>query len=117
MAFNYTGLKTTATNLIQNFGGTVSLVVITPGTYNTATGETDNTETETEVSGVKIDFNKNEIDGTIVKANDIKIYLPADTTISKTDKIKLSGNTYNIIDIKEVKPGDTILYYELQVRK
>ena len=115
--FDYSKLQTTATNLIQKFGGTVSVIVVSKGTYNTATGVVNDTTTETEVSGVKVDFKKNEIDGTLVKLNDIKIYLPSTVEVSKIDKLKISGNTYNIIDIKEVKPADTFLYYELQVRK
>ena len=117
MSTDYLGLQNTAKSLIENFGSTIPIKKISAETYNTITGEVATTETTSTIYAVKINYNRNEINDTSILIDDIKLYIAGDTKIEQTDKLVIEGNEYNIINITEIKPANTVVYYEVQVRK
>jgi hypothetical protein len=73
------------------------------------------TNSDQTIKGVVKDYSAFEIDGTLVMQGDKKIILGA--TYAPTTAMKIvDGIEMSIVSVKEIKPGDTVLAYEVQVR-
>jgi hypothetical protein len=119
-AFNYTKLQATAQRLITKFGKEWTVRRLTKGTYNPAanTRSTDATTNYT-AKAVRTEYKAYQIDGEVIQRGDFKLLLEAAglaITPATTDKMVDGSAIYQIINIKEIKPASTILYYEIQVR-
>ena len=67
-----------------------------------------------------MDYRNSDIDGTLVKQGDKKIYLSTDgltVTPAASDEITLDGAVLSVIDVKPLSPGGTVVYYEIQARR
>jgi hypothetical protein len=117
MAVNYTNLQKTADNLINNFGGTATLIKVTNGVYDPSTGEVTNVPTESTITIVQSKFKTMEIDGTNIQTNDLKLLLKAGSNVEIKDKIKINNVTYNVINVTPTQPGNIKTHYIVQVRK
>jgi len=117
--FNYTALVATASRLISNFGG-VGVVTRTAGaTFNPATGNyTGGTTTTITGKGVRIEFDKSEIDGSVIQAGDVRILFDADGgTPINDDNLSFNSTNYRVMNVKPQSPSGTDIYYELQCRR
>jgi hypothetical protein len=103
-----------ATDLIGEFGR--SLTLRAKNTSGDAWNPVEGAPTDTSVTGVVVFYGANEIDGTLIQSNDKRCMI--DSTVAPTVKMSIidGGTTYKIIDIEEVKPGDTTILYKLQLR-
>jgi len=74
--------------------------------------------TDTALNAVVTNFDKGEIDGTEILANDLKIIADSQKAISKSDgdQILIGSTTYRIMAIREINPAGTVLAYEIQAR-
>lgn len=117
MAFNYANAQATAERLIAQFGQTATL------TKYTSTGTAyapSRSATGYGVIVVIMDYRNSEIDGTLVKQGDKRIYLSTDgltVTPATTDTITLESVVHLIIDVRPLSPGGTVVYYEIQARR
>lgn len=119
MTFDYASLATTAAEQIADKGRDVQLVYKTAGTYNPATDKLDNDVEETvTVKALVTNYNKRDISGGLVEANDLQVIIAADgiTKPKTSDKI-LDDEEFTIVSVSEIKPGATAMLYKLQVRK
>jgi hypothetical protein len=117
---NYDGLTAATISLIADAGRAVSLVYTTQGTYNPSDDEIySQAETSETVYMVITNFKKSDVDGTLIKAGD-RLALLANDNLSRApktgDKVE-DSETYTIVGIEEIKPGDTVLLYKLQLRR
>lgn len=122
MTYDYTGLKDTASRLVQDKGQTVIYKRISSA-YNTATGSTTKTTTTYSLVAVVLDYSmaiKSKADS-LVKVNDRKVLVAAkDLAVTPTtnDLITIGGVDYTVIAVPKIyNPGGTALLYELHVRK
>lgn len=106
---------------VSDKGRSVTLTYTTQGTYDpgddTFTGQTTTTQT---VKAVILNFRRAEIDGTLIKNGDRRALVAPDnlTRAPKTgDTITDGSEVFSIQNVEEVKPGDTVLLYKLQLRK
>ena len=74
--------------------------------------------TDTALNAVVINYDKSEIDGTEILANDLKIIADSAKVISKADgdQILIGSSTYRIVEVREINPAGTVLAYEIQAR-
>lgn len=119
---DYSGLTATSIAQIADKGRAVSLVFKTQGTYTASTDSFSGKTTATQsVSMVITDYNKNEIDGTMIKTGDRLGLLAPQTDLTRApktgDSVTDGGETLSIVNVLEIKPGDTTLLYKLQLRK
>ena len=113
MAFDYGNSVTTATRLISTYGRTMTLRT------TTETGDPwDPTQTssDTDIIGVAVDYRSSEIDGDMVQTTDKRFLLTSTVTPTLQDKIVDNSTEYSIVNIREIKPGDTVVLYDVQVR-
>lgn len=87
--------------------------------YDTSTGVNTISTSETAIKGIPDSFNFNEIDGTKVLQNDLKLYVLADTDLDFTslvDKVRFDGLDYLLQTVRTTKLGSTNILYTLQLR-
>lgn len=121
MAFNYTNTQNTADRLITSFGSAATYEHFSPGTFNPITGTTTGaTYTGYAVQAVIDNFNRVNIDNTVIKADDKNAIMSAkglSVTPDVSGRFSQGGTRYTIISIRPTKPASTAVIYELQLRK
>lgn len=90
---------------------------------NTDTGEVVYEEptateeyTEYKVNMLQDTFKNKEIDGSFIKAGDIKFYSVPTVPIETNDLIVVNGKDYYIYHVEPIQPAETLLLYILYVR-
>lgn len=66
--------------------------------------------------GVRKDYQLNEIDGSLIQAGDIRIVFAPDKEIRIGDLVKIDGKDYRVQKPNPVKPANTVLCYQAQLR-
>lgn len=114
MADFYTRLKNTAERMIEQYGRQISLVekVKTGTSYNPIISER-----LYPIYVVQSEYKSSDIDGSLIQANDKRFLVYSETVIPKTDmQILDNEKKYSIVNVKETKPGNTNIFYEIQAR-
>lgn len=90
---------------------------------NTETGEivdvvpsSTTIEVEHTVKGILDNFTTREIDGTFIKAGDIRIYLQPTVEPVNGDFIEFDNKRYSIYNVQTLQPAELVLMYTLFVR-
>ena len=113
MAYDYSRMVSTATRLISKYGRSMTL------RSTTETGDPWNptqTNSDTAITGTVVDYKSSEIDGDAIQTNDKRILIDSTAVPTLQDKVVDGSVEYSIIDIREIKPGSTVVLYDLQVR-
>jgi hypothetical protein len=115
--FDYTRTRANAERLIARFGQTGAI------RRTTSDGDPFNptmTTTDYPCTLAVLDYNKRDIDGTLIQKTDQMVYVStAGLTISPetTDRLIVGGAVLTVVNVKPLSPAGTVVYYELQVRK
>ena len=122
MSAFYDRMANTALRLISQYGQTMTLREVTPGTYDPGTGETSaDAATETSVSGVLIEYTGQERqNNSLIQQGDKKVLMPAKGLAkpSLNSKVLIQSELWTIVPpLKVMNPAGTPLVYELQVRR
>ncbi len=112
----------TALRLITKKGQSVTLTTKTPGSYNPTTSGITVTESSEVAKGVVTNFATKDIDGDLIKVDDILLILASSGVIMKPqpDKTKVtlaSGLVYTVKNVVDVAPSGVSIVYRLQLRK
>lgn len=119
MAFNYSGLVTTAERLVAEYGREVTVVLES----QTLADETKpwegvtSSESSVTVPGVFYDYDSEEVDNDSVRQGDQKLVVYSATDLRNYSYVTSQGERWDIITVSQVQPGDTVVVYELQIRK
>ena len=132
MALNYAGFRTLAERLIEENGRDVSLVRRDQGNpVVSAKPWRDSTEAATitvVVKGVIIEFDKEDIDGSLVRRGDKRVLIAdksvideggsaANLIIEDYDHVLDAGVRWKILEANLIEPGDTRIMFDLQIRQ
>jgi hypothetical protein len=115
--FNYARAEATAKRLITRFGQTVTQHVIS------GTGDAWNpsqTETDYSLKAAVMNYQGRDIDGTLIEATDKRVIVSTEgmtVTLDAAHKLTIGGVKHSIVNVRELNPGGTVVYYEAQVRK
>jgi hypothetical protein len=108
-------------NAIQQFGMPMTLSTETAGVYDPATGVISNpTKVESPVSGLIMEYDSKDIDGSVIKIGDKKVLMTAsDTTPEPTSDYTLTmgDKDWAVINCNPIAPAGLAIVYEVQVRK
>jgi hypothetical protein len=122
----YSEMAADADLLIGEFGQAVTITPQTAGSYDPATGAASVTATPTQSgTGVEEAYKAHQIDGTLVKAGDIRLMLSplnaagaALTAPDVNQRVTLADTTvWTIISVERIAPAGTVLMYVLQLRR
>jgi hypothetical protein len=91
-----------------------------PGEYNPETGQVEGgSDPVTHTAhGVKDGYAQRDIDGTIVRQGDQRVYIPALGFIRPltTEKLNVDGKDYSIVSVSVIAPGAVDVLYIVQIR-
>ena len=119
MAFDYSSLAGTATDLLTEFNqGTLKLIKVANGTGSAFDPGTP-TETEYDVVGTVKGVDKKYIDGTLIQTGDLEVIINVHATQVPTlkDKISIDGSKYEIIQVSPTPPAGSTIVNKIIVRK
>lgn len=119
--FDYSKTVITADRLITKFGQDMILGSVTEGDYDPATGDSDTSTIETPVIGVIFELSgrligKSLQNGSLAEHNDKQCLLTVGTSPNLLDKLMFDSKSFVIINIKELNPGGTTVFYDLVLR-
>lgn len=108
--FDYIGLRDTADQIIAQFGRGAGLKRKVNGGSATRA-----------CTVVEVDYTPQERDGALIQFTDRRFLLAAGgvTTTppnAEEDKLVLDGKEMRIVTVKQIKPAETSVVYDLQVR-
>ncbi|MGO4449110.1 hypothetical protein AB4Y96_09300 [Phyllobacterium sp. TAF24] len=118
LKFDYAKSQNTALRLLDKFGMTGQIVRETPGTgpaYDP--GEPVITSYPCTLAVLK--FDNKDIDGTLVKATDKKVYVAAKGLAivpTTTDRLSIVGAQHTIVRVMPLNPAGIVVYFEIQAR-
>lgn len=126
MAFDYSGLLTVATSLIEQFGRPMTLrrASRTPADptkpwaarQGAVTASDDQAITSTAVF---LDFSRTDRDGQVVEAKRARVLFPAEAALPEEVgpdwQLDDGSRLYEVLESRPVKPGPTLLHYEVVV--
>lgn len=118
MTFDYTRSATTAAKLIAKFGQAGSFKRTAAGTgpaYDPGDGAT----TSHACTLVDLEYNDHEIDGTLIRTGDKKVFVSTSgvsITPAVSDRLVIGDASYEIMSIKPLAPGGTVVFWEIQAR-
>ena len=116
--FNYVKMQATASRLLKKFGQSITIRVLTGETLDLSTQSKVSTYTDTTGNGVTLNFNNNEIDGSLILTTDIKLVIenldiePIINSITTIDSV-----TYRVSSVNPVNPEGTNIVYKIGLRK
>lgn len=116
----YTRLNATATRLVEKFGSELTFTRVTKGTFDPATGSSSGDTTQTyTANAVKDTFSQLERSDSSVEIGDIRLIAETATfgPYAVDDLVAIDGFSYRLVNVDPIKPGPTVVAYELQARK
>jgi hypothetical protein len=120
---DYSKTALRADQSLRRKGGIVVLRQVVTGEYDPDLGTVPSTITDYEGTGVKINYETENIDGTLIQAGDQKLLLsplqrngmpmPAPTM---ADLVLFGGASYTVKAVETTAPVDVAVLYTLQLR-
>lgn len=119
MGFDYSNIADIALNQINDKGRIICIVYKTEGSYDPSDDTLfADTEKSVEVKAVITNYKKRDLVESLIEKGDLQVIIAASGIKKpKVDDTIIDDGEFNIIDVEEVKPGDTPLIYKLQVRR
>lgn len=118
LKFDYAKSQITALRLLDKFGMAGQIVRGTPGSGPVwDPGEPVVTSYPCTMAVLK--FDNKDIDGTLIKATDKKVYVAAkglSIVPTTTDRISIGGVQHTIVRVMPLNPAGVNIYYEFQAR-
>ena len=116
----YTGLQSTAARLLGDKGMAMTLRKRAASAYDPAAGAATLTPTDYACTGAKFAFPALLIDGTTIRQGDQKVLLAAQGLAvepEQGDVLLIAGVQWPVIEVKPIAPADTVVVWQLQVRR
>ncbi len=118
MSFNYPDVAQTASELLKEFGAPVTLVRVTRGAYDPATGTVATSEVEHVASGVKLDYEQRMVDGSSILRGDQRVYLGPFIAAAPQagDRMTVGGKEFTVVASRPLAPAGVVVLHDVQVR-
>ena len=111
----YNNLKSMAAQLLDKFGMPI-IIRRTSSTFDPVTGkDTAAQSKDYQAVGILADFNRNEIDGTLIQRGDKKVTMTG-VKPHLSDVLVASDQQYTVQGIEEINPAGTVILWDLHVR-
>jgi len=112
--FNYSASKSLADRLLNQFGSSLTFTRQSGETFDPATGQTTATEESFNRDVVWLDYDNDEIDGSVVQRGDARLLIQGEVKVD--DRVERNGEQWRVLTASPLQPGDTLIYTEAQVR-
>ena len=111
-------VRKAASKATAKLGGDVTIRYVTSGSYNTTTGLSGETVSDTNVKGVVEAVSTSEVNS-LIQAEDKRLIVSAEelaTAPGTKDRVVISSVVYQIISVNTVEQDNTAITYELILR-
>ncbi len=116
--FDYAGAQATALRLLDKFGAAGAIIRDVPGSGpEWDPGEPTILTTSCKLAVLK--FENKDVDGTLIKASDKKVYVAAKGLAIipvTTDKLIIDGVSHTIVRVRPLNPAGVLVFHEVQAR-
>lgn len=114
----YAEMAATASELLAEFGQDVTLVREWTGVYDPETGAAATCGMNSYGNGVVLDYNQRDIDGTVIRQGDQRVYLSVDVGVTPQtgDSLLIGGKTWKVMASRTLAPAGTAVIHDCQVR-
>lgn len=112
-----TNMQTVASNLLTSYGRSITLSRVTEGAYDTATSSlTPGSTTSYSGYGHPSPYTTEEVDGSTVLIDDIKLLLYTSSTPLVGDTATLDSIVHRVISVQKLSAQGINIVYKLQLR-
>jgi hypothetical protein len=120
-AFDYSALVTKAQALIERFGQLVTLTTRTVSAIDGVAGTVTSASTTATAYAVLFDYGLQDsgkafAKDVVIETGDKRCII-AGVTPTLDSTVTIGAVVYRVVNVKELNPGGTSLYYELHLRK
>lgn len=118
MSFDYGSIQALGTELLTEYGSSVTHHSNTPGAYDVTTGASPVTVVNKAMQGVLFDFGAGQtsVGGTLVQAGDKRLLVDSSATVFVSDEFTVNSIRYRVIGRGEINPAGTVILYDLHLR-
>lgn len=114
---NYSKYRNTAKSKLGKYGADCVVVRTSDEKYNPETNEYERQSEEIKGKCLVTSFDASDVDGTNVKAGDVRIMAVLDKEPETGDFITVGTRTYSVVSWSEQNPNsDTAIFYTIQGR-
>ena len=119
----YSDLQGIATDLIEEFGRKVEIILHHCPPINPVTGAPSGVETIELISGVvssqsaKLMSDVRMVGNSSIMTSDRQVLIPGTVAIVDSDKLEFDGYTWGILKRSPVNPGGLVIYTDIWVRR
>lgn len=108
-----------AKKMLKRAGLPVVLMVVTSGQYDPATGTASSSSTTHAGHGFADNYKQSDIDGSLVRQSDMRVYLDAliGVTPKTGDMLDIGGVSYAVVISRPMPPVGIIVLHDVQVRR
>lgn len=113
-----TNHKARVTELINYYGEPITLSYTTTGVFDPTTGSyTTGSTTSITTKGYLSSYTRDEVDGSVIMAGDLKVYISELSTIPQSGWVCTTyDKTYRVLDVKPRRKGSETVHYVCQLR-
>lgn len=113
---DYDQMESIVQSLLAGFGTTYYLKR-SPVTVVVAGEETTTTPAPVKITGVRVNYKNQEIDGKLIITGDMGMVITAKVPdVSMGDRIVVDNKSWRVINASQVKPAEKLLAIKLQLR-
>ena len=112
--FDYSASKSLADRLLNQFGASLTFTRQSGETFDPATGTTTATEETFSRDVVWLDYDNDEIDGSVVQRGDARLLIQGEVKVD--DRVERNGEQWRVLTASPLQPAATLIYTEAQVR-
>ncbi len=114
----YSEMAATASEMLSEFGQTVTITHTSDGTYDPATGATTPATNTFTAKAAIFDVAQEDIDGTLIRAGDELAYTEAvQKPVTGDTMTDAGGTTYTVLKVKGTAPAGLAVLYEVFIRR
>lgn len=113
----YADLADVAFRLLKDKGQNVTFNRETSDAFDPVAGENQTNPSTFTAYGAAFNYNKSEIDGTIIQKGDIRFVMEATTEPQNDDTTTIDSAIYRVMSVKPTNPAGTSVIYEAQLRR
>jgi hypothetical protein len=110
-------VATALSEVARDVGNGEFLVTLIEPAQGTNPWDQAGTDTETELPAIIQDYPRSMIDGTVIQVGDRRVMMSAlGPRPSTGDRLRVQGQDFRVLMVKDLAPSGVALYYELQAR-
>lgn len=114
----YDRAAATAERLLKRYGAPMALKRTVEGDYDPSTGSSSSVTQEHAATGVMLEYEQRDVDGSLIQQGDQRVYLSPDLAVTPEtgDTLSLNGSLFTVVVSRALAPAGKVVLHDVQVR-